>query len=60
MTADNSLRHEPTLRLTIDLKVGVEPVSGVLHVDGVEHPFEGWMELASALGKATKPAPQPL
>ncbi len=40
------------LRMTLDVRVGVEPLSGVLMSGDVEHPFEGWLSLAGAVQRA--------
>ena len=39
-----------TRRITLDLELGVEPITGFLECgDNLRHAFSGWLELASLL-----------
>jgi hypothetical protein len=44
--------EDRTQRLTLELEVGVEPLSGVLAGEGFSWRFEGWLALAAALERA--------
>lgn len=39
-------------RVTLDVRLGSEPVSGVIHHRGRQTAFTGWLALASALERA--------
>jgi hypothetical protein len=42
-----------TIRLTIDLDVGQDPIQGQISVhDGKPHQFQGWLELSSRVEAA--------
>lgn len=41
----------PQRHLSLDIHVGTHPLTGVLYADEVAYPFEGWLALASALGR---------
>ncbi len=44
-------------RVTLDIDVGVEPLSGILWADDVGHPFAGWLALASAIERLGRARP---
>ncbi len=46
---------EKSLRITLELEPGAEPIAGCLYADErTQHPFHGWLQFAAAIESACR------